>query len=232
MDDKRPGYFTIKNWVKYQHYKDRSPPWIKLHATIFEDYEFDCLHDASKLHLILIWVLASKLGEKNPRIPNDPEWIRKKIHLKNKPDLKPLFKYGFLVSDSEVLAPCLQDARTEGEGEGEGEAETEGEGEGFSPDYFFEEDWARYPRKAGNKKAALRHYKKSVKSHEKRKLFLKKMDAYVAANTDNAFRLYASSFFNQWEGLEVAEPEEQMSENERINRELIEEYANEKANKS
>ena len=25
---------TIKNWHKFQHYKDRNPPWIKLHYEI------------------------------------------------------------------------------------------------------------------------------------------------------------------------------------------------------
>jgi hypothetical protein len=26
-------YFTVKNWLKHQHYKDRRPPWIKLHLS-------------------------------------------------------------------------------------------------------------------------------------------------------------------------------------------------------
>lgn len=120
-------YFTIKNWGKYQHYKDRSPPWIKIHTSVFEDYEFDCLQDASKLHLIMIWLLASKLGEKNPKIPNDAKWLQQQLHLKKPIDLKPLFDKGFLVPASGMLAECKQVARTEGEGEGETEGETEGE---------------------------------------------------------------------------------------------------------
>lgn len=53
-------YFTVKNWTKHQHYKDRRPPWIKLHITLLDDYEFSCLQDASKLHLIAIWILAGE----------------------------------------------------------------------------------------------------------------------------------------------------------------------------
>ena len=212
-------YFNIKNWEKFQHYKDRCPPWIKLHATIFEDYEFDCLQDASKLHLLLIWVLASKLGEKNPRIPNDADWIRRKIHLKNKPDLKPLFEQGFLILDSstladssKTLAPCYQDARTEGEGEGETEVEKRRE-EREKIESWFKEDWGSYPRKAGSVSKALECYLKSITSEEKRQAFHDKTRLYIS-NTDKAFLKHGLTWFRNWEDHEVAihvEPETKTS---------------------
>lgn len=108
-------YLTIKNWEKHQHYKDRNPPWIKLHREILDDYEMSCLQDASKLHLILIWVLSSQL---NNRIPNDAEWVAKKIGATSKVNLKELIDKGFLVveqSASNALAKCSPERETERE---------------------------------------------------------------------------------------------------------------------
>jgi hypothetical protein len=99
-------YLSVKNWEKYQHYKDRTPPWIKLHREVLDDYDMSCLQDASKLHLILIWVLASQL---NNRIPDDPVWIGKKINATSKVNLKELIDKGFLLVEqdaSNALAEC------------------------------------------------------------------------------------------------------------------------------
>ena len=51
-------YLSIKNHKAHQHYKNRRPPWIKLHVAILDDYAFSCLQDASKVHLLLLGVLA------------------------------------------------------------------------------------------------------------------------------------------------------------------------------
>ena len=36
----------------FQHYKDRSAPWIKLYNELLDDYRFAVLPDASKWHLV------------------------------------------------------------------------------------------------------------------------------------------------------------------------------------
>src|SRR5262249_19540885 len=69
-------FFRVTNWDQYQHYKDRDPTWIKLYARLLDDYGFATLPDNSKWHLIGIFLLASKQGN---RIPGDPRWVRKKI---------------------------------------------------------------------------------------------------------------------------------------------------------
>ena len=106
------SYISIKNWEKFQHYKNRNPPWIKLHRDLLRDYDFSCLQDASKLHLMLLWLLASQLDNK---IPNDPVWIQKQVGLKTKLNLKDLLNKGFISFDSGVLAECKQDAIVETE---------------------------------------------------------------------------------------------------------------------
>jgi hypothetical protein len=96
-------YLYVKNWEKFQHYKDRNPPWIKLHRDLLRDYEFTCLQDASKLLLMLLWLLASQLDNK---IPHDLDWLKTQLGINKKPDLKELIKQGFIVVDSNVLADC------------------------------------------------------------------------------------------------------------------------------
>ena len=33
--------YRVKNWSKFQHYKNRNPPWIRLHVEILDDYKAD-----------------------------------------------------------------------------------------------------------------------------------------------------------------------------------------------
>lgn len=32
-------FVRVRNWKRYQHYKERRPPWIKLHLELLENYE-------------------------------------------------------------------------------------------------------------------------------------------------------------------------------------------------
>ncbi len=50
----------IKNWKKFQHFKDRRPPWIKLHREILEQRDISLISDCSFRVLIGIWLLASE----------------------------------------------------------------------------------------------------------------------------------------------------------------------------
>jgi uncharacterized phage protein (TIGR02220 family) len=106
-------YLRVKNWEEHQHYKDRNPPWIKLHRTLLDDYEFSCLQDASKAHLILIWLFAS---QKNGRVPDDPKFLKMKLGLEREPNLLYFIDHGLLIreqSASGALADCQQVAPRE-----------------------------------------------------------------------------------------------------------------------
>jgi hypothetical protein len=87
-------YLRVRNWEKFQHYKDRRPPWIKLHVELTDDYAFSSLTDAQRFHLIAIWMLAARCDNK---IPNDRNWIAVRIGAKSKIDLPALVDAGFLV---------------------------------------------------------------------------------------------------------------------------------------
>ena len=132
MDDKTMAqnhskYLSFPNWDDLQHYKDRSPPWIKLHNSLLESYEFECLPDASKGHLLCIMLLASRT---NNNINPDPKWIARKIGASSRVDIKLLVSAGFLQlnqplpneeqSASTTLAECLprgEERRERGEEE-------------------------------------------------------------------------------------------------------------------
>jgi hypothetical protein len=51
---------TPKNWKSFQHYKDRSPPWIKLHKGLLDDFEYSRLPAASRALAPMLWLLASE----------------------------------------------------------------------------------------------------------------------------------------------------------------------------
>ena len=118
---------TVKNWTKFQHYKDRDPPWIKLYKSLLDDYDFCRLQDASKLHLVLIWLYAARnKGE----VPNDPKFLQNRLSLSKPPDIKTLITNGFLVRASNMLAACNQDATPETYTQETYKQETEGEKKG------------------------------------------------------------------------------------------------------
>ena len=103
-------YFRVKHWDEMQHYKDRNPPWIKLYNTLLDDYEFSCLQDASKLHLIMIWLLASR---NNNRLPLDSTWLKSRISAHESIDLDVLLKSGFIIEiidENQPLQSVEQDA--------------------------------------------------------------------------------------------------------------------------
>lgn len=137
-------YFRVANWDQYQHYKDRDPEWIKLYARLLDNYAFAVLPDACKWHLIGIFLLASKQGN---RIPADARWVKKKIAARARIDLNALLSAGFIEDDaSRPLADCAQAAIPEKETEKREETETIlSAAADASVDDDFEKFWKAYP---------------------------------------------------------------------------------------
>lgn len=63
----------IRNWSEFQHFKDRRPPWIKLHRSILEQRDINVISDCSFRVLIGLWLLASEDEEMQGRLPDIPE---------------------------------------------------------------------------------------------------------------------------------------------------------------
>jgi hypothetical protein len=107
------GYVRVVNLAKHQHYKERRPPWIKLHRTVLESYRFGKLDDASKWLALGVALLAS---ESDNCIPMDPEWIAKRLQMHSTPNFDALLSVGFIErcdGASSVLADEQQDAMPE-----------------------------------------------------------------------------------------------------------------------
>jgi hypothetical protein len=103
-----------KNWEKFQHYKHRSPPWIKLHRDILDDYDWWSLPIASRAIAPCLWLLAS--CEEDGVFDASPEKLAFRFRMTEKDiqlAVKPLIDKGYFVYASEVLAPCYQDAMSE-----------------------------------------------------------------------------------------------------------------------
>ena len=90
------NHFRIANWDKFQHYKnqDAPPVWIKLYTKLLDDYDFEALPDTSKLHLVLIWLLAAKAA--NGPLPYDSAFIKRRLGVAGKVDLEVLKSRGFI----------------------------------------------------------------------------------------------------------------------------------------
>jgi hypothetical protein len=50
----------IRNWSKFQHFKDRRPPWVKLHRELLDDREFNELSPIACKVLVMLWLIASE----------------------------------------------------------------------------------------------------------------------------------------------------------------------------
>ena len=55
----------IKNWKKFQHFKDRKPPWVKLYRDLLDDLDWHNLDPKYAKNLVMMWLIASedKAGE-------------------------------------------------------------------------------------------------------------------------------------------------------------------------
>jgi hypothetical protein len=56
----------IKNWNKFQHFKDRKPPWVKLYRDVLDDIEWYELDPLASKVLVMCWLIASEDDGKLP----------------------------------------------------------------------------------------------------------------------------------------------------------------------
>lgn len=101
---------TVKDWRQFQHYKDRRPPWIKLHRALLDDRAYLSLPVQSLAVAPLLWLLASESDD--GEIDVSPENLEFRLRLP-RPVLKSgvdgLLSAGLLIA-STSLALCEQTA--------------------------------------------------------------------------------------------------------------------------
>lgn len=114
-----------KNWREFQHYKDRNPPWIRLHRKLLDDRDFQRLPVASRALAPMLWLLASE--SKDGTFDGSVEELAFRLRTSEKEiaaGLNPLIDKQFFVVASSVLADGEQVA-PESCSETETETETE-----------------------------------------------------------------------------------------------------------
>jgi len=211
----------VKNWEKFQHYKDRAPKWIKLHRSILDDKAFMTMRPDLQALLLLLWVLASE-GDGDGEVPSDCEDLAFRLRRKVTPaDVTELINRGFLVSDGTEPYGSVQNRTPETETETERETEKEllraPHARSSYPEEF-ETWWKSYPerpgRPKGNKRKAFVAWKRVVDP--------KNLDLATAAyaqskHVSEGFRKDAERFLDgdywrEWLEVEPEPPEHEIRE--------------------
>ena len=64
------AYF-IKDFSKFQHFKDRTPPWVKLYRDILDDPDWHELAPEAAKTLVMLWLIASEDDNKSGMLPDN-----------------------------------------------------------------------------------------------------------------------------------------------------------------
>ena len=118
---------SIKNWNRFQHFKNRKPPWIKLYRDLLDDPNWNRLDGTSAKVLVMLWLLASEKEGNLPDIPTlafrlrmNEAQIKKAIA-----DLSPWLRQDDINMISSRYQHDTPERETEGEEERELETETD-----------------------------------------------------------------------------------------------------------
>lgn len=179
----------IKNWSDFQHFKDRTPPWIKLHKTVLEQRDISVISDCSFRVLVGLWLLASEDKSMQGILPpiEDIAFRLRKTEKeidKSIQELSAFLEY----DDNTVISERYQDDDPE---KRRGETETDA--------YHFVDFYDSYPNKKA-KDSAEKAYKKVVKSgvtHEEIMSGLRCFLADIEKNkTEKRFIAHPASWLN------------------------------------
>ena len=88
--------YAIKNWDRYQHYKQRNPPWLKLHYELLSSRTWVMLDDSSRVLMVACMLVASRNGGQIDGSPSGLQYLKRVAYLQ-KADLKSLVDADFLV---------------------------------------------------------------------------------------------------------------------------------------
>jgi hypothetical protein len=196
--------YRIKGWNKFQHFKDRRPPWIKLYRDLLDDMDWHELDGDCAKTLISLWLIAS---ENEGQLP-DMRKLAFRLRMSEKALSAQISQldHWLEVSDNEPISARYQDDAPETETETETETEIhcpekvpDGVPEGKTA---FEEFWKAYPRTPNmSKVAALKAWERQKCSQLPQDQLLSavaKYKAFLAAETKKNGREYPAKHAQGW----------------------------------
>jgi len=134
----------IKNWSKFQHFKDRKPPWVKLYRDLLDDIEWHELDPMSAKVLCMLWLIASEDDGNVPELKTLS--FRLRLPLKTTKECLSKLNHWLIHDDINVISDGYQSDGLETERETEIEIEKETEREGkrkasrLSPNWVLSDD--------------------------------------------------------------------------------------------
>jgi len=116
----------IHNWQKFQHFKNRRPPWIKVYRDILDRRDINLISDRSFRVLISLWLLASEDKSGEGKLPEISE-IAFRLRMEEKSIIQSIQELGSFIEhdDDTMISTRYQDGPPETETETEKERETE-----------------------------------------------------------------------------------------------------------
>jgi hypothetical protein len=94
-------WIEIVNWKRFQHYKKRSPPWVKLYRSVLDDLAYRTLSDSAQALLVDLWLLASENGGRVAYDVRDMEFRLRRARDVIARDAEKLVSAGFIVISGE-----------------------------------------------------------------------------------------------------------------------------------
>lgn len=181
----------IKNWSKFQHFKDRRPPWVKLYRDLLDDPDWHELDAEAAKILVSLWLLASEDEEQEGKLP-DAKRIAFRLRIPVNKVNQALTKLEHWLYHSDINAISERYQLDAPETETETETYTEKETE---TDDGFDEFWRIYDYAKG-KPAAKKSWSKLKPSIELQLVIYDAAKAYVQSTPDKQFRKHASTWIN------------------------------------
>ena len=138
----------IKHWKKFQHFKDRKPPWVKLYRDLLDDLDWHELDAQASKVLVMLWLIASEDDGRIP--PTKTLAFRLRMTEKQTNDCLNKLSHWLEQDDISTISERYQDDSLETETEREKEKETETEtkrgtkGSRLSTDFVLPEDWTEF----------------------------------------------------------------------------------------
>lgn len=107
----------VRNWKKFQHFKDRRPPWIKLYRDLLDDPAWHALPGDITKTLTGLWLLASEDETQQGELP-DVDTIAFRLRMQKDVAIQHLSQLDKWLDDN-VISGRYQDGPPETETETE-----------------------------------------------------------------------------------------------------------------